>query len=162
MLTVCFVCLGNICRSPTAEAVMKHLVREADLTSAIQVESAGTGGWHVGEPRDRRSQATAAARGVPLAGRAQQFTARDFERFDHVVAMDGSNLQNLRDMAPHAAARAKLSLLRDFEQGDPGRGPHLDVPDPYYGGARGFDEVFDICQAACAGLLAWLRRQHRL
>jgi protein-tyrosine phosphatase len=162
MVRVCFVCLGNICRSPTAEAVMKHLVREAKLTAAIQVESAGTGDWHVGEPRDRRSQATAASRGVPLTGRAQQFTARDFERFDHVVAMDGSNLENLRDVAPHAAARAKLSLLRDFEEGDPGQGRHLDVPDPYYGGARGFDEVLHICQAACTGFLAWLRREHQL
>jgi protein-tyrosine phosphatase len=160
MVRVCFVCLGNICRSPTAEAVMKHLVREAGLTAAIQIESAGTGDWHVGEPRDRRSQATAAARGVPLAGRAQQFTAADFERFDHVVAMDRSNLENLRNMAPSAAARAKLSLLRSFEA-DPG-GSDSDVPDPYYGGARGFDEVFDICQAACAGFLASLKREHRL
>jgi protein-tyrosine phosphatase len=159
MLRVCFVCLGNICRSPTAEAVMKHLVRQADLTAVIHVESAGTGDWHVGDPRDRRSQATAAARGVPLSGRAQQFTARDFDRFDYVVAMDGSNLENLRQMAPDDTARAKLSLLRQFDETAPAE---ADVPDPYYGGARGFDEVFDICQAACDGFLAWLRSEHQL
>ena len=159
MVRVCFVCLGNICRSPTAEAVMRHLVRTAKLDGKIQIESAGTGDWHVGEPRDRRSQATGAARGVPLTGRAQQFTARDFARFDHVLAMDGTNLDNLRLMAPNDAARAKVRLLRSF---DPKAPPEADVPDPYYGGARGFEEVFDICEAACAGFLAWLRREHGL
>jgi protein-tyrosine phosphatase len=159
LVRVCFVCLGNICRSPTAEAVMKHLVRKAKLDRAIQIESAGTGDWHVGEPRDRRSQATGAARGVPLSGRAQHFTAAEFDRFDHVVAMDRSNLDNLLQMAPNDAARAKLSLLRSFDEKAP---PDADVPDPYYGGARGFEQVFDICEAACAGLLSWLRREHQL
>jgi protein-tyrosine phosphatase len=152
-LKICFVCLGNICRSPTAEAVMKHLVKQAGLERVIQIESAGTGDWHVGEPRDRRSQQTALARGVPLAGRAQHFTAADFERFDYVIAMDGSNLADLRQMAPGPEALAKLSRLR---AGDG------DVPDPYYGGAHGFEEVFDICQAACAELLARLRSEHGL
>jgi protein-tyrosine phosphatase len=159
MVRVCFVCLGNICRSPTAEAVMKHLVGNAGLRQAVHIESAGTGDWHVGDPRDRRSQATAAAHGVPLAGRAQQFTTTDFGRFDYVVAMDGSNLDNLRKMAPDERARAKLSLLRSFDAAAP---VDADVPDPYYGGARGFEDVFDICQAACAGLLTWLRREHGL
>jgi len=159
MVRVCFVCLGNICRSPTAEAVMRHLVRAAKLERQIQIESAGTGDWHVGEPRDRRSQATGAARGVPLTGRAQLFTGGDFDRFDYVVAMDGSNLDNLRQMAPDDAARAKVHLLRAF---DPGSPPGADVPDPYYGGARGFEQVFDICEAACGGFLDWLRREHGL
>ncbi len=97
MVRICFVCLGNICRSPTAEAVMKHLVRQARLEDAFHIESAGTGDWHVGEPRDRRSLATGAARGIPLSGRAQQFTAADFARFDYVVAMDSSNRDNLRE-----------------------------------------------------------------
>jgi protein-tyrosine phosphatase len=158
-IRICFVCLGNICRSPTAEAVMKHLVRAAKLDDRIQIESAGTGDWHVGEPRDRRSLATGAARGVPLGGRAQVFTAADFDRFDHVVAMDGSNLDNLLKMAPNADARAKISLLRNFDGAAP---RDADVPDPYYGGARGFEDVFDICQAACAGLLTWLRDEHGL
>lgn len=147
---------------------MKHLVRAAKLDGRIHVESAGTGDWHVGEPRDRRSQATGAARGVPLTGRAQLFSGRDFDRFDYVVAMDGSNLDNLRQMAPSDAARAKLHLLRSFEDGNPERVPKpeappgSDVPDPYYGGARGFEQVFDICEAACAGFLEWLRREHQL
>ena len=166
-IRICFVCLGNICRSPTAAAVMKHLVRAAKLEDQIHIESAGTGDWHVGEPRDRRSLATGAARGVPLSGRAQLFTAADFDRFDYVVAMDGSNLDNLRKMAASGAERAKrpcqISLLRQFENGgNPGTPSIADVPDPYYGGARGFEEVFDICQAACTGFLAWLRREHDL
>jgi protein-tyrosine phosphatase len=166
LIRICFVCLGNICRSPTAEAVMKHLVSQAGLADRVHIESAGTGDWHVGEPRDRRSQATAAARGVPLSGRAQQFTAADFDRFEYVVAMDGSNLDNLRQMAPSPAARGKISLLRSFEGEGQSTGQAAsaqpDVPDPYYGGAHGFEDVFDICQAACAGLLARLRRDHRL
>jgi len=137
---------------------MKHLVREAGLERAIHIESAGTGDWHVGETRDRRSMATGASRGIPLSGRAQQFTARDFARFDYVVAMDSSNRDNLLKMAPDAAVRAKVSMLRAYEDS----GDAADVPDPYYGGAHGFEDVFDICQTACAGFLAWLRREHGL
>lgn len=151
---VCFVCLGNICRSPTAEGIFRHLVREAGLEGRIAVESAGTGGYHVGEPPDRRAAVTARERGVALGGRAQQFRARDFARFDHVVAMDATNRRDLLALAPDAAARAKVSLLRDF---DPDAPPDAAVPDPYYGGDGGFDEVFDICDAACRGLLARLR-----
>jgi len=138
---------------------MKHLVRQAGLENAIHIESAGTGDWHIGETRDRRSLATGAALGIPLSGRAQQFTAVDFARFDYVVAMDTSNRDNLLGMAPEGAARAKVSMLRADEEG---AAPDADVPDPYYGGAHGFEDVFDICQAACAGLLARLRREHRL
>jgi protein-tyrosine phosphatase len=141
---------------------MKHLVRHAKLERAIHIESAGTGDWHVGETRDRRSQATGEARGIPLSGRAQQFTAVDFARFDHVVAMDTSNRDDLLKMAPDAAARAKVSMLRAHEDGAAAGGEPADVPDPYYGGSRGFEDVFDICQAACAGFLAHLRREHRL
>jgi len=162
MVRVCFVCLGNICRSPTAEAVFKHLVRQAGLERAIHVESAGTGDWHVGETRDRRSLATGEARGIPLSGRAQQFTAADFARFDYVVAMDSSNHEDLLKMAPDAAARAKISMLRAHEDGIPAGSDPADVPDPYYGGSRGFEDVFDICQAACVGFLARVRREHRL
>jgi len=171
MVRICFVCLGNICRSPTAEAVMKHLVRQEKLEGAFHIESAGTGDWHVGEPRDRRSQATGAARGIPLSGRAQQFTAEDFARFDYVLAMDSSNRDNLLKMAPDAAARAKVTMLRAYEDASGAGGSPTgaaagaeaaDVPDPYYGGAHGFEDVFDICQAACAGFLARLRREHRL
>lgn len=167
-IRICFVCLGNICRSPTAEAVMRHLLAEEARSSAppVEVQSAGTGDWHVGEPRDRRSRAVGERRGIPLLGRAQQFTAADFVRFDQVIAMDRQNLEDLTAMAPDAAARAKLSLLRAFEaQGEdrevqaarPRTGADLDVPDPYYGGEDGFDRVFDICLAACRGLLGHLR-----
>lgn len=151
---VCFVCLGNICRSPTAEGVFRHLLREAGLEGAVHVESAGTGAWHVGEPPDARAAATARERGIPLSGRAQRFHAKDFARFDHVVAMDAHNRRALLDLAPDAASRAKVSLLRDFDPEGPRGAP---VPDPYYGGDRGFDEVFEICHAACRALLARLR-----
>jgi protein-tyrosine phosphatase len=162
MVRICFVCLGNICRSPTAEAVMKHLVRQEELDGAFHIESAGTGDWHVGETRDRRSLATGAARGIPLSGRAQQFTAADFARFDYVLAMDSSNRDNLVKMAPDAVARAKITMLRAYEDDAVAGEDAADVPDPYYGGAHGFEDVFDICQAACAGFLARLRREHRL
>jgi protein-tyrosine phosphatase len=158
---VSFVCLGNICRSPTAEAVMRHLVRAAGLEQAIAIDSAGTGDWHVGEVRDRRSTEVGQRRGMPLAGTARQFQRSDFARFDYVLAMDRQNLTNLRRLAPDDAARAKIHLLRDFEAGaqaDKGD----EVPDPYYGGPEGFDEVIDICERACRGLLAHLRQEHGL
>ena len=158
---LCFVCLGNICRSPTAEAVMRHLVGQAGLEDRIEIESAGTGDWHVGEPRDRRSREVGDRRGIPLTGRARQFIPSDFARFDHVLAMDGKNLGDLQAMAPDEAARglsggdineAHAVTLEDGRE-------ISDVPDPYYGGAAGFDHVFDVCQAACAGLLAEVRRE---
>jgi protein-tyrosine phosphatase len=157
VVRICFVCLGNICRSPTAEAVMRHLVKEADLAGRIAIESAGTGDWHVGGARDRRSRAVGAARGIPLEGQAQQFTHADFARFDHVLAMDRANRDELLRLARDDRDRAKVRLLRSF---DPGAPPDAEVPDPYYGGPRGFEEVFDICERACRGLLAHLTREH--
>ena len=159
VVRVAFVCLGNICRSPTAEAVMRHLVEAADLGRRIEVESAGLGDWHVGGPRDERSSAVAARRGMPLSGVAQLFTRADFARFDHVVPMDRANRSALLRLAPDPAARAKVRLLRAFEAG---ADADAEVPDPYYGGARGFEHVFDICLAACRGLLDHLRRTHDL
>ena len=157
MVRICFVCLGNICRSPTAEAVMRHLVKQEGLAQRIEIDSAGTGDWHVGDPPDRRARAVGAARGIPLGGTARQFTAADFARYDHVIAMDGSNRDELLRMAAGPADRAKVRLLRSF---DPSAPPGADVPDPYYGGPRGFDEVFDICERACRGLLEHLQRAH--
>ncbi|HEX2658810.1 MAG TPA: low molecular weight protein-tyrosine-phosphatase [Polyangia bacterium] len=153
---VCFVCLGNICRSPTAEAVMRHLVKQAGLDGVVEVESAGTGDWHVGELRDRRSRDVGEQRAIPLSGRARQFVASDFARFDWVLAMDGRNLNDLRAMAPDQAARDRIRLLRSF---DPASSPDADVPDPYFGGDDGFERVFDICVAACTGLLATIRAE---
>ncbi len=153
-----FVCLGNICRSPTAEGVMRHLLKRNDLQAALEVDSAGTGDWHVGEPPDQRSAAVGARRGMPLSGKARQVTAADFQRFDLLLAMDRSNHQNLLAMAPTPEARDKVHLLRDFDSAGQ-RG--LDVPDPYYGGPEGFDAVFDICVAACEGLLLHLQNKDR-
>ena len=154
-----FVCLGNICRSPTAEAVMRHLIAEQRLEEKVLLDSAGLGDWHLGQARDARSQAVGKRRGIPLDGVARQFRGPDFARFDYVLAMDRQNRDGLLKLAPDAAARAKVRLLRSF---DPASPPDAEVPDPYYGGPQGFDEVFDICQAACEGLLAQLRRDHKL
>ena len=156
---VCFVCLGNICRSPTAEGVMQRLVERAGLGGRVLVESAGTADHHTGELPDRRARAAAKARGVALESRARQFVAGDFDRLDYVLAMDAENERDLLRLAPDAAARAKVRLLRSF---DPASPPGAPVPDPYYGGDHGFEQVLDLCQAACAGLLAELRREHAL
>jgi protein-tyrosine phosphatase len=149
------VCLGNICRSPTAEAVMRHRVRERGLEDEVIVESAGTGAWHVGHPPDHRAAAEATGRGVRMEGRARQFTASDFDRCDLVLAMDAQNAADLRAIAPDAAAAAEVHLLRDW---DPeARDDDRSVPDPYYGGPEGFAVVLDMVERACAGLIAELR-----
>jgi protein-tyrosine phosphatase len=153
-IRLCFVCLGNICRSPTAEAVMRKLVDDAGLTQRISIDSAGTGDYHVGEPADTRSSAEARRRGIELTGVARQFVASDFGAFDYVLAMDRRNLRDLRELAQSPAERAKLHLLRSFE---PGASGELDVPDPYAGDGDGFVRVYDICVAACSGLLSHLR-----
>jgi protein-tyrosine phosphatase len=158
-VAISFVCMGNICRSPTAEAVMRHLVREAGLAGKIEVDSAGTGAWHLGEERDRRSRAVASRRGMPITGEARQFTRADFSRFDLVLALDEDNRRDLVRMAPDDQARAKVHLLRSFE---PGAAPGGEVPDPYYGGPEGFERVFDICLDACRGLLLHLRQTYHL
>ncbi|HEX3594079.1 MAG TPA: low molecular weight protein-tyrosine-phosphatase [Polyangiaceae bacterium] len=157
MVRVCFVCLGNICRSPTAEAVMRALVERAGLSSHIEVESAGTGDWHAGQPADTRSIAAARRRGFEMDGRARQFVAGDWERFDYVLAMDRSNHDNLRALLPKGDPGPKLRLLRSF---DPASPPGASVPDPYYG-TDGFDQVIDLCVAACGPLLEHIRAEHR-
>jgi protein-tyrosine phosphatase len=143
-----FVCLGNICRSPTAEGVMRGLVREEGLEDRIEIDSAGTGGWHVGAPPDARATEAAARRGIVLEGAARRFDAVDFDRFDLILAMDSENLRDLQAIAPDDDARAKVRLLR---------GPGLDVPDPYYGGEDGFDLVLDQVEEACRALLGEIR-----
>jgi protein-tyrosine phosphatase len=153
---VLFVCLGNICRSPTAEGVMRALVRDAGLEDSIELDSAGTGGWHVGSPPDERATETARARGITLEGAARQVCAEDFEDFDLILAMDGSNLAELRRMAPDEQTRSRVRMLRELDPASAGLND-LDVPDPYYGGSRGFEDVLDVVQAACVGLLEELR-----
>jgi protein-tyrosine phosphatase len=153
---ILFVCMGNICRSPTAEGVMRALVREAGLEDEFVIDSAGTGGWHAGDPPDRRATEAARARGVTLEGAARQLRAEDFDDFDLLLAMDRENLAGIRAVAPDAEAAAKARLLREFDPDSAGA-PDLDVPDPYYGGPQGFETVLDQVEAACRGLLASLR-----
>nr|WP_205696935.1 low molecular weight protein-tyrosine-phosphatase [Conexibacter sp. SYSU D00693] len=155
-MRVLFVCLGNICRSPTAEGVLRHLVREEGLEDVVTIDSAGTGDWHVGNPPDARSAEAAMRRGITLDGAARQVIARDFEEHDLLLAADRSNLAALRRLAPDAEARAKVRLLREFDPEAVASGD-LDVPDPYYGGEDGFDHVLDVVERACRGLLDEVR-----
>ncbi|EDM74101.1 Protein-tyrosine-phosphatase [Plesiocystis pacifica SIR-1] len=158
-VSVCFVCLGNICRSPTAEGVFLALVEEAGLGGAIAVDSSGTGAWHAGERADPRSREEARRRGFELPSIARQAVVEDFERFDLLLAMDRRNQADLLALAPDEAARAKVVLFRSF---DPEAPAGASVPDPYYGGEDGFSEVFDICARGSAGLLAHLREEYGL
>ena len=147
---ICFVCLGNICRSPTADGVMLSLVDQAGLNERFLVDSAGTSAHHVGEGADRRSAAVARRRGYVLTSRSRQFVDADWDRFDYVLAMDRSNLRSMQRMPGAASFAGTLALFRDF---DPASPPGSDTPDPYYGGDRGFEEVLDLCERACQGLL---------
>jgi len=153
--SVLFVCLGNICRSPTAEAVFRHQVEAAGLGGRIAVDSCGTAAYHVGEPPDARSQQAAARRGYDLSAlRARQFRAENFLRFGWILAMDRSNLAELEALRP-TQWDGHLGLLLGLD-------PHSvreDVPDPYYGGGRGFEDVLDLLEAAGAALLERIRKQ---
>jgi protein-tyrosine phosphatase len=151
---VLFVCLGNICRSPTAEGVMRSLVARAGLAQQIEIDSAGTGSWHVGSPPDGRAWEAARARGIELSGSARQVGREDFVDFDLLIAMDRSNLRDLRALAPGQAEREKVRLLREYDPQSPPADDDLDVPDPYYDGGERFELVLDLVEAACAGLLA--------
>ncbi len=154
-VSICFVCLGNICRSPTAEGVMRHLVEEGGLGQQVIVDSAGTGDWHIGEAPDERAQRAAGQRGYDLSElRARQIAADDFTRFDLVVAMDDANVAALHAVCP-VSQRDKIRLLMEFAPADDVR----EVADPYFGGTAGFETVLDQCEAACAGLLKALRAQ---
>lgn len=153
MRSVLFVCLGNICRSPTAEAVMLHKVAQAGLTDRIEVDSAGTGDWHIDEAPDERARRFGARRGYDLEPlRARQIDRSDFERFDHILAMDNANLRELRNLCP-MPLQGKVQLLMDFAPGQTGS----EIADPYFGGADGFERVLDECESACAGLLDAIR-----
>jgi low molecular weight protein-tyrosine phosphatase len=158
-MRILFVCMGNICRSPTAEGVMRRLLDEEGLADRVHIESAGTGGWHVGEPPDERATLAAGRRGITLAGAAQQVRPADFRSFDLLIAMDRENLRELLAIAPDEEAAEKVRLLREF---DPATSGDLDVPDPYYGGDRGFETVLDLVEAACRGLLDELRAADRV
>ncbi len=156
--SVLFVCMGNICRSPTAEGVMRGLVADAGLSDEITIDSAGTGGWHAGSPPDSRAVAAAARRGVRVEGCARRVRVEDFDSFDLVVALDAANARDLRRLAPDEHAAAKVRLLREFDPASAG-GRDLDVPDPYYGESDGFGLVLDLVDTACRGLLDELRER---
>ncbi|MEX2324434.1 MAG: low molecular weight protein-tyrosine-phosphatase [Nitriliruptoraceae bacterium] len=138
---VLMVCLGNICRSPTAEAALKEAADEAGVP--VNVTSAGTGSWHIGNPPDRRMQAAAAAVGLNLVGTAEQVEAEALRGADVVFAMDASNLRDLQELAGRHGIDTPMRLFREFDPQAHGR---LDVPDPYYGGPTGFEQVVDICR----------------
>ena len=153
---VLLICMGNICRSPTAHAVFRHLVNEHGLSEVIEIDSAGTHAYHIGNPPDSRSMQTARKRGIEMSDlRARQVDLGDFYHYDYLIAMDDYNMSLLKEQAP-ADTKHKLSMFLSFA-------PHLnerEVPDPYYGGADGFELVFDMVQAASEGLLAHIKQQH--
>jgi protein-tyrosine phosphatase len=156
LVKVLFVCTGNICRSPTADGVMRDRVAELDLTPSIDVDSAGTQGFHAGEPPDHRSQRTALKHGVDLSDlRARKIAALDFETFDIIAAMDRGHLDALRRLCP-APFHDRLHLFMDFAEGYDGPD---EVPDPYYG-EHGFEEVFSMVEHGVGGLIAHIRRRY--
>jgi len=151
---VLFVCLGNICRSPTAHGVFQAMVEEQGLADKIQVDSAGTAAYHVGNPPDARSSAAALRRGYDLSPlRARQAITSDFFQFDYILAMDGSNLANLRALQPQNFS-GYLGLFLDFTSMS-----ESEVPDPYYGGDSGFEHVLDLIESASEGLLEQIKRE---
>lgn len=156
-IRVLFVCLGNICRSPTAEGVFKRSVKEAGLDAAIESDSAGTGDYHIGEPPDPRACTAAARRGYDLSRlRARQISRKDFEAFDYVLAMDEQNLRDLKRLCPKEHAH-KVRLFTDFCSSGA-----CAVPDPYGGGPQGFEHVLDLVEDAAQGLLRHIRSEHHI
>ena len=153
-MKILFVCLGNICRSPLAEAVFRELVEKEGLSSKIEVDSAGTGSWHLGSPPDERSQATGERHGLRLLHRARQVRVLDLEDFDYIVAMDNENLSQLRKLATNASQRNKIRLFRDWDPAGPG-----EIPDPFYGGEADFETVWHLCDRSSRGLLEEIRKK---
>lgn len=154
MISILFVCMGNICRSPTAEGVFRKLIDDAGLSESIHIDSAGTHAYHKGEPPDRRAQAAAERRGYTLSAlRARPVDESDFHSFSYIVAMDTDNLQILRDRAPPESS-SEIVLMLEYTDGD-----EREVPDPYYGGTAGFERVLDLIEEAASGLLAKIRSQ---
>ena len=151
---ISFVCLGNICRSPLAQGLFQDLVKREKLGHKIIISSAGTSAWHVGDLPDQRMRQTAQSKGIQLRSRARQFQRKDFSRFDLVLAMDESNLSNLEEIAPRNLPEGKLMLFRSF---DPESSDDLNVPDPYYGGAKGFETVYQMVERTCPPLLDYIK-----
>jgi len=155
-IKVLFVCMGNICRSPTAEAVFRHYIELDSLTELVEIDSAGTHDYHIGAPPDARTQVAAQRRGYDMSMlRGRQVEQADFSRFDYVLAMDEANLSILKRLYP-SNARAHLGLFLEFAE----RHDEREVPDPYYGGAEGFEHVLNMVEDAANGLLQHLKKQH--
>lgn len=152
---ICFVCLGNIVRSPLAENLFIHLAGEVGAAGKYEVDSAGTGAWHVGESPDPRMRRVAARNGLNYDGSARQIHPTDLDRFDLILAMDHENLAALKALARTPEQRTKIHLLREF---DPEGGPNADVPDPYYGDQGGFERVYTVIERSVRGLLAALEK----
>jgi protein-tyrosine phosphatase len=154
-MNILFVCLGNICRSPAAEGIFKTLVENEGLSDKIRVDSAGTGGWHIGHLPDSRMRAAARRRGIELTHRARQFSSEDFKQFDYILCMDRSNLRDVKSLNRSGFPEDKLKLMTDyltilqFEE----------VPDPYYGGEEGFETVLDILAESSANLLKQIKSE---
>lgn len=154
-INILFVCMGNICRSPTAEGVFRHLLQQEGHDNWITTDSAGTHAYHVGEQPDRRAQQTALGRGIDLSDlRARKAIKKDFHEFDYVLAMDDDNYQLLENICP-AGLEDKLSLFLDFSK----EYSETQVPDPYYGGEQGFEHVFDLVESASRGLLEDIKKR---
>ena len=151
---ISFVCLGNICRSPLAQGVFQDLINREKLDHKVFISSAGTGNWHIGNLPDERMRQTAQSKGIKLESRAQQFQSKDFNRFNLVLAMDHSNLIRLSEISPSTLPPDKLMLFRSF---DPESNEDQDVPDPYYGGAKGFEEVYSMVKRTCPPLLDYIK-----
>ena len=151
---ISFVCLGNICRSPLAQGIFQDLVNREKLDQKIFISSAGTGNWHIGNLPDERMRQTAQSKGIKLESRAQQFQSKDFNRFNLILAMDHSNLIRLSEIAPSPLPPNKLMLFRSF---DPESNDDQNVPDPYYGGAKGFEEVYSMVKRTCPPLLDYIK-----
>jgi len=147
---ILFVCLGNICRSPSAEAVFTGLVKNEGLAEYFEIDSAGTSGWHAGEPADQRMQSHAIKRGYNLSSRSRKFDPQsDFDHFDMIIGMDDANVDTLRQMARNAGDLKKIHKMTDFAR----QFDYDEVPDPYYGGYEGFELVLDLLEDACQGLI---------
>lgn len=156
MISVVFVCMGNTCRSPTAEVVFRHYVEDAGLSGQIRIDSAGTHNYHIGDPPDLRAQQAARQRGYDMSGlRGRQVSVSDFHRFDYVLAMDRANLAILQRLAP-PDSDTQLRLFLEYARHYTER----EVPDPYYGGADGFERVLDMAEDAAEGLLQHIRQLH--
>jgi protein-tyrosine phosphatase len=156
---VLFVCLGNICRSPLAEGVFRELVQQEGVSDRFDIDSAGTTDYHTGESPDARTVEVAARRGVRLTHEARRIHEHDFDRFAYVVVMDTNNLAKVQRLAERVRPDAEVHLLRSF---DPEAGANLEVPDPYFGGPRGFEDVHDMIERACRGLLEHIRSEYAL